>query len=338
MAILGGIVAALLVLLPGQAQATHVQCGDVVTQSTTLDSDLLDCPGDGVVIGAPGITLDLGGHTIDGTGAGSGGQGVDDSAGHDGVTVSGGTIQEFQAAVYLEDADGSRVRRLTLTDSGSGVWLTNSDAGVIERNTLLDAGIAVFGSDDNVIRANRVSGPGTAIILWGGPGPSYDPTERTVIERNSLVGNGVGIASIFTAQTVIRANEVTGSTGDGGILEAGTLTVIEDNTVSESTQLGISIAGNNNRAGRNRVTGNGTDGITVAGGTGSAGTVLERNVASGNGDDGIDVNSSSATITRNTADDNADLGIEAEPGVTDGGGNRARGNGNPVQCLNVSCR
>lgn len=29
--------------------------------------------------------------------------------------------------------------------------------------------------------------------------------------------------------------------------------------------------------------------------------------------------------------------LEAVPGVTDGGGNRARGNGNPAQCTNVAC-
>ena len=33
------------------------------------------------------------------------------------------------------------------------------------------------------------------------------------------------------------------------------------------------------------------------------------------------------------ANDNGDLGIEAVSGVTDGGGNRARGNGNPAQCV-----
>jgi uncharacterized membrane protein len=32
------------------------------------------------------------------------------------------------------------------------------------------------------------------------------------------------------------------------------------------------------------------------------------------------------------------FGIEAVPGVTDGGGNKASGNGNPLQCLNVFCR
>ena len=61
---------ALLAVLAGQALANHVQCGDVISQDTTLDSDLIDCPGDGLVIGADGITLDLGGHTVDGDGVG----------------------------------------------------------------------------------------------------------------------------------------------------------------------------------------------------------------------------------------------------------------------------
>ena len=38
-----------------------------------------------------------------------------------------------------------------------------------------------------------------------------------------------------------------------------------------------------------------------------------------------------------TALRNANLGIEAVTGVTDGGGNHAFGNGNPLQCLNVGC-
>ena len=40
-----------------EALASHVQCGDVTTQDTTLDSDLIDCPGEGIVIGADAITL-----------------------------------------------------------------------------------------------------------------------------------------------------------------------------------------------------------------------------------------------------------------------------------------
>jgi hypothetical protein len=53
-----------LALAAGPAHAQPLRCGDTVTQDTTLTADLLDCPGDGLVIGAPGITVDLGGHTV----------------------------------------------------------------------------------------------------------------------------------------------------------------------------------------------------------------------------------------------------------------------------------
>ena len=45
-----------------------MNCGDEITADTTLDSDLIDCPNNGIVIGADGVTLDLNGHTIDGDG------------------------------------------------------------------------------------------------------------------------------------------------------------------------------------------------------------------------------------------------------------------------------
>jgi hypothetical protein len=53
--------------------------------------------------------------------------------------------------------------------------------------------------------------------------------------------------------------------------------------------------------------------------------------------DGIEVANAATTIARNTANENGDLGIEAVAGVTDGGGNRASGNGNAAQCTNVVC-
>ena len=69
----------------------------------------------------------------------------------------------------------------------------------------------------------------------------------------------------------------------------------------------------------------------------AAGTLLKANVSSKNGDDGIDVDSPATTVTANVANDNDDLGIEAVEGVTDGGGNRASGNGNPAQCVGITC-
>jgi hypothetical protein len=67
------------------------------------------------------------------------------------------------------------------------------------------------------------------------------------------------------------------------------------------------------------------------------GTVLEHNHAFDAADDGIRVDSAAALLTNNAAFFNHDLKIEAVPGVTDGGGNRAHSNGNPAQCTVVAC-
>src|SRR5688572_26585245 len=108
---LAALAFALLFALGGsQALASHVKCGDVLTQDTTLDSDLVDCSGQGIVIGADNVTLDLNGHTIDGDHASSESDlcdvGVINALGvspcalptgatHSGVTVRGGAIREF---------------------------------------------------------------------------------------------------------------------------------------------------------------------------------------------------------------------------------------------------
>ena len=66
-------------------------------------------------------------------------------------------------------------------------------------------------------------------------------------------------------------------------------------------------------------------------------TLVVGNSVAGAASDGIQVNSATTTITHNVADHNGNLGINAIAGVTDGGGNHAAGNGNPLQCTNVKC-
>jgi hypothetical protein len=39
--------------------AADIGCGDTITVSTRLDSDLVECPGSGIIVGADSITLDL---------------------------------------------------------------------------------------------------------------------------------------------------------------------------------------------------------------------------------------------------------------------------------------
>jgi hypothetical protein len=63
---------AVVLLLPAVAQAERVSCGQVITRDTVVSNDLVDCPGSGLVIGADGVTLNLGRHVLDGDGSAGG--------------------------------------------------------------------------------------------------------------------------------------------------------------------------------------------------------------------------------------------------------------------------
>jgi hypothetical protein len=91
-----------------------------------------------------------------------------------------------------------------------------------------------------------------------------------------------------------------------------------------------------NRVAHNLAVANTLDGIAVS--PLATGTTLRANTASRNDDDGIDVDEPLTALGWNFAWANDDLGIEAVPGVTDEGRNRAKKNANRLQCTNVVCR
>ena len=338
--LLGCALVLLLALLPSTASATHVSCGDVITQDTTLDSDLVNCAGDGVVIGASGITLDLAGHTIDGTGPGAGAHGVR-NAGADNVTVTNGRIQQFQRAVWILSADENLLTGLTLTDSGSGAFVEQASLTRILDNEMRSSGtgVTVWRSGSfNVIRGNSISGATNGVFLVGfAVAPFIDQTEIT---DNDVFSNSVGIQVLAAFNTQLRGNRVVDNSSHGIIDSFGGFSIIEGNIVSRNVGSGILLPDSTGAVvAANRTWDNGGDGVLV----GSAGSVavptaVTDNFSKGNGDDGIDVERAGTLIARNKANVNVDLGIEAVPGVNDGGGNKAHGNGNPAQCVNVSCK
>src|SRR5215208_1843011 len=52
----------------GVNASNHPQCGDTITTDTTLHHNLVNCPNNGIIIGADNVTLDLNYHTVDGDG------------------------------------------------------------------------------------------------------------------------------------------------------------------------------------------------------------------------------------------------------------------------------
>jgi parallel beta-helix repeat protein len=409
--LLVAVLATALVALPGGAWANHVSCGDTITADTTLDSDLIDCPGDGIVVGVDGITLDLGGHTVDGSDATQPHSGVvvNDRVG---VTVTNGSVYQFYIGIEVGglSGSGSVVRDVTVgcdqatcegveafgilisvfdalvTDSAivnSPVGIASQgNSGAIEGSRFANNGVGVqIISTGNVVRNNTMTENLLGVVLLDNFSPG-NLVEANLIRRGArgiTVGNGfantiranrtddvdvgIEITGQDAGQNIVEANHVAGSRS-GIVLWDADDSRVTDNVVRRSdTGIRLGFGASRNLIARNRVLRSDTDGILLAGigdfqshnqvignvvrlsgadgiavDSETRGTLLEQNTSSRNRDDGIDVDNADTTMTRNRTDRNGDLGIEAVEGVTDGGGNRARGNRNREQCTGVVCR
>jgi large repetitive protein len=403
-----GLLCAVLVLaafvMPGssQALASNLSCGATITTNTKLDSDLTNCPSDGIVIGADNITLDLNGHTVGGDGVaarscfdeGICDLGISNIAGHAGVTIKGGAVSGFDEGVFLSgsenrvqgvatannstfglivgDSTGSRIDHNSSVDDGvSGILMFDSSDSRIDHNSvagttgyampvfgsshnrleqnvltgdqhgiLLESSDAHEGSNDNEIRANRISDGGSIEI---------DHSSDNRVEENTLSNPGDGILLGEAQRTLVSDNSVTDAGigfpdagGFGILLDGADDSLVQRNAVTGGKGPAIFVTSleSQGTSDRNVISHNVTksrfsDGILVN--AEATATLLMGNTANENGDDGIRVDAVGSTLTRNTANFNQELGIEAVPGVIDGGGNRARGNGNPLQCTNVTC-
>src|ERR671938_598852 len=92
----------LVVLSPaGPAGASHVTCGQMIMSRTILDSDVGPCSGNGIIIGADGVSLDLNGHQVFGTSEFGEGAGILVFR-KTGVTISNGTVRAFDGGVVIE--------------------------------------------------------------------------------------------------------------------------------------------------------------------------------------------------------------------------------------------
>jgi parallel beta-helix repeat protein len=374
-AFLVGALACWLAIGAAGASAAQVKCGDTITADTTLRHDLRNCPNNGIVIGADDITLDLSGHTIDSDGTPTAGCDVQTefcdvgvvNFGHDGVTVKDGSLRQFGGAVNLF-GPLQRNRLLDISASRSadvGIQLFNASKSVIRGSSAsgspnrhhLGFGLALYSSDHlrivgNSVRNNTGDGLHTVdsnsnlftrnlVAHNGRQGVVLEGGKRNQISRNRLARNGGGITLAPGRHTVISQNRILG--GRGGIrIEKGHDNLVANNLVAHPRRAGIRlgikhpfIGGARNVVRRNRVQDSEVDGFVVV--SKERHSLLKRNVAKRSGDDGFDIESSSTTLARNRAANNGGFGIQAVAGVNDGGGNRAHGNGNPLQCVNIVC-
>ena len=359
------------------AQTAPLSCGDTITVDATLDRDLRDCPNNGIVIGADDITLDLNGHTISGDGkpfkACSEREICDVGVlndGHDGVRVRKGAVGQFDSGVLVGRARENRVLDISssqntsfgfvvfrsaqilvrgssgsrnIAPEGDGMGLFEShDVRIVDNEFRRNPGpgIHVQASTDILIKGNLISHSSPGILLGGEE--RADRADRNQVRGNHFVGNAAGVLLGRGNRNVIAHNRFLRD-GDGIAIENARGNLVARNVILDARKSGIylglndpPIGGGDNVVRRNVVRRSGEDGFNVR--SKDHHSLLIGNLAMRSGDDGFDVESNSAKLVRNRAVGNDALGIEAVFGVIDGGGNLARGNGDPLQCVNVRCR
>lgn len=301
------------------AAATHVSCGDTITQSTTLDSDVVCTNGEntGLFIGAGNLTLDLAGHSVR---AVPPSQGIGISTTplpglrfpRVAITGGGGRIEGFRLGVYLLASDSS-VRRLTIPGGSGGVSL-DGDRNVVIRNVIeptpgtVSDGVVALGVG-SYVADNTVRGARTGISTYGN-------NPRIVVNTVENCAQRGIVAESFTNAAVVATNSVTGCSGwqSSGIF-------VKSNYGSTG---GASVR-------RNVATGNYV-GLSII----DPAAQVFYNTANSNAQTGIYIDHAGDVLTQNTANFNGYFGIHAPPGTIDGGGNKATGNGE-ADCTNIPC-
>jgi hypothetical protein len=235
-----GAILFLAVVLTGSAlpspaaAAPPVACGDTITVDVTIRGNLY-CAGDGLVIGANGVNLNLNGHVISGSGVGVG-VGVT-ATGRSGLVIRNGAINGFWRGIALESTRNTKVNSVRLLRNGapgdrpggggvhaedvSGLRISGGriagPIGIEAVAAQTSTGIAIDGVD--VTGRIDLSIDTTASVvsrnIFRGGLLTLSEANRTVVRRNAFTESGVRVSESnyvsvldndFTRSTIEIAN------------------------------------------------------------------------------------------------------------------------------------
>ena len=308
------LAATIVVPVANATTASSPACGDTVTADVTLFKSLKGCAS-GLVVGADNVTIDLNGYAIKGLADGTG-TGID-VTGRTGVTVKNGHINDFAEGVKLFNTSNSTVEDLVIRRALTGIRLARTDNGV----------------DSNQILDNKVRYSGDGIVAFGAA--SSRIAGNTL---SDLTGTGVLCRDTFTSDAEIVGNRSVRN--DVGIRLMFCGASVAENIASNNASAGIFRTRSNGPTVENVANRNGGIGINVDDSPGMiSGNVTRENTGHGLAIvDQIPQNGPFYTVAFNTANWNGGFGIMTNlTGVIDGGFNRARHNGDPLQCKGVLC-
>lgn len=358
--VLVAVTCAVLLASPAVASAAppRVTCGTTLTVSTVLRHDL-SCIGDGLRL-APGVTLDLRGHTLRGAGAGVGVLVEREGA----QQVRNGTLTGWATAIGSAEVPfdeypevgpltvdkvrfrGNRTGVDASGESGSGRFtklttITRSEftgstgAGVdggwfarvkVDASTFTENRFGLFAEGDATITRSRFVRNTTAVGVTEG---SVD------VADSEFVDNSKGISTGYIGAVVVERSTFRGSTV--AIDGAWSQTDVHASTFTRNGRavvvgwMGGTLADNVLRDNDEAISGGSEDDEVAS-------LTVQGNKLRANGQ-GIVLVVAPGTVSvgGNEVRNSTGWGIHV-PGAIDLGGNKAYGNGSSPQCVGVVCR
>lgn len=349
-----------------QPKIDAVKCGTTLTQDTTLTKNLT-CSGPGLIL-APGVDLDLGGHTLSGSSSVAGAAvsivvdvndlGPDRVA--PAVKISNGTIRNFQRSIEHRDPNGEdftqpyEVDRLKVINSSlrsafGNLTVTNSTFTNVE----IVAWASTFSATDTKFDRSKLTGEMTTMTINRSQLLATligDENMFVTIENSLLDGSGSTLAPVRCGtSTTIRSTTVRNFVAP--LLGNPCTLVVSDSTFQNLPNGAIdgqwTVSGSTFRNSGVAVQGSGTisDSLFVRNTTGvlvlgdylgdASATTLTGNTFRDNVQHGVFTEAPGLNLKDNTALRNGDYGIHA-PAANDLGGNVARGNGQG-NCVGLTC-
>jgi parallel beta-helix repeat protein len=193
-----------------------VSCGQIVTGEVVLTNDLNCSNGDGLIVGAPGTTINLNGYKItasDDASTQGPSMDYDGSSGilvanMDGVIISGlGEISGFSRGVTFMGSSDGQLTDVQLADNGIGALVQGSTGTELSRNTITNNDIAAIldSSTGGAVAFNQaVANTEQGFLLLG--------ADQNVIAANNMFGNGqYGIyLDLMSNENIVDYNTVFG--------------------------------------------------------------------------------------------------------------------------------
>jgi parallel beta-helix repeat protein len=251
-----------------QPNSGIASCGQVVTQDVTLTSDLNCDSGDGLIVGASGITINLNGYSITGPNGGGGGEAVNPTSANSGNSDGGeeaavnptsansengnggqeeaaansenenenenGGQEEAAAAAAEPEVTPVSTRQTADYDGSSGILVANADNVAISglgEISGFSRGVTFLGSSGGALTDIQLANNDIGAVVAS--------SEGTEISRNTITNNGIAVVSDASNGGVTAFNQIVANLEQGILLLGSSDSVVAANNMYGNGASGI---------------------------------------------------------------------------------------------------